>query len=69
MLDELRGRRILDGVRGRPGIDRASVVAAIVALGQALLDDPTLIEVDLNPLISGPRGTAAVDALVVEIAP
>ncbi len=68
MLDELRGRQILDGVRGRPGIDRAAVVAAIVALGQALLDDPTLIEVDLNPLISGPRGTAAVDALVVEIA-
>jgi succinyl-CoA synthetase beta subunit len=69
MLDELRGRRILGGARGRLGIDRGAVVAAIVALGQALLDDPTLIEVDLNPLISGPHGTAAVDALVVEIAP
>ncbi len=67
MLDELRGRAILDGVRGRPGIDRPAVVAAIVALGRALVDDPSLLEVDLNPVISGPDGTAAVDALVVEL--
>jgi acetyltransferase len=66
MLDELRGRKILDGIRGRPGIDRAAVTATIVALGRALVDDPSLIEVDLNPLISGPATTAAVDALVVE---
>jgi acetyltransferase len=66
MLDELRGRRILAGTRGRPGIDRAAVAATIVAIGRALVDDPALIEVDLNPVISGPAGTAAVDALVVE---
>jgi acetate---CoA ligase (ADP-forming) len=68
MLDELRGGRILLGVRDRPGIDRAAVVDAIVALGRALVDDPTLVEVDLNPVISGPEATAAVDALVVEAA-
>ncbi len=68
MLDELRGGRILAGVRGRPGIDRSAVVAAIVALGRALVDDPSILEVDLNPLISGPAATAAVDALVVEAA-
>ncbi len=69
MLDELRGVAILDGARGRPAIDRASVVAAIVALGDLLVADPSILEVDCNPLISGPRGTAAVDALVVEVAP
>jgi acetate---CoA ligase (ADP-forming) len=66
MLDELRGKRILEGSRGRPGIDRAAVAATIVALGQVLVDDPALVEVDLNPVISGPAGTAAVDALVIE---
>jgi acetyltransferase len=66
MLDELRGRAILDGARGRPGIDRAPVVDAIVALGRLLADDPTIDEVDANPFISGPGATAAVDALVVE---
>ena len=66
MLDELRGRAVLAGVRGRPGIDRAAIIAAIVALGAAMVTEPTLLEVDLNPVISGPSGTAAVDALVVE---
>ncbi len=66
MLDELRGEAVLAGVRGRPGIDRDAVLDAIVALGRLLVDDPTVIEVDANPVISGPSGTAAVDALVVE---
>jgi len=66
MLDELRGGQLLRGVRGRPGIDRAAVIEAIVALGALLDRDPAILEVDANPLISGPSGTAAVDALVVE---
>jgi len=65
MLDELRGATVLAGARGRPGIDRAAVVDAIVRLGRLMADDPTIVEVDANPVISGPRGTAAVDALVV----
>lgn len=69
MLDELRGASILDGARGRPGIDRAAVVDAIIRLGDLLVADPSIVEVDCNPLISGPSGTAAVDALVVEVAP
>jgi len=68
MLDELRASAILNGVRGRAGIDRAAVAGIIVALGRALVADETILEVDLNPVISGPDGTAAVDALVVEVA-
>ena len=33
-----------------------------------LAGDPSLVEVDLNPVLSGPDGTVAVDALVVEVA-
>ena len=69
MLDALRGRAILDGVRGRPGIDRAAVIAAIVVArpccSRAIRRS---LEVDLNPVLSGPDGTVAVDALVVEVA-
>ncbi len=68
MLDELRGAAILAGVRGRPGIDRPAVVAAIVALGRLLVANERILEVDCNPVISGPVGTAAADALVVELA-
>jgi acyl-CoA synthetase (NDP forming) len=67
MLDELRGAAVLDGARGRPAIDRQAVVEAIVRLGDLLVADPTILEVDCNPLISGPDGTAAADALIVEV--
>ena len=69
MLDDLRGRRILDGVRGGPGIDRAAIASVIVAVGRLLLDDPSVVEVDLNPVIGTASGAVAVDALVVETAP
>jgi len=65
MLDSLRGAAYLSGVRGQPGMDRPAVVDAIVRLGRLLVDDPDVVEVDANPLISGPAGTSAVDALVV----
>ena len=68
MLDDLRGAAVLAGARGRPAIDRAAVVAAIVALGDLLVADPSILEVDCNPMISGPRATAVVDALIVEVA-
>ncbi len=50
---------------GRAGIDRPAVIDAIVRLGRLLVDDPTILEVDANPVLSGPEGTAAVDALIV----
>jgi acyl-CoA synthetase (NDP forming) len=67
MLDELRGSAILSGTRGRPGIDRPAVIDAIVRLGRLLVEDPSISEIDANPVISGPQETAAVDALVVEL--
>ncbi|HLO36055.1 MAG TPA: acetate--CoA ligase family protein, partial [Candidatus Deferrimicrobium sp.] len=70
MLGELRGAALLAGARGRPGIDRAAVIDAIVRLGDLLVADPAIVEVDCNPLISGTGGSAAVDALlIVEDAP
>ena len=65
MLDDLRGRRILDGVRGRPAIDRPAVADLIVALSLLGVERPDILEVDLNPVIASPDGALAVDALVV----
>ncbi len=65
MLDDLRGGRILDGVRGRPAADRASIAAMLVSLGRLGASRADLLEVDLNPVIAGSGGAIAVDALVV----
>ena len=65
MLDDLRGARLLGGVRGRPAVDRAAVVSMIVALGRLAVDRGDVLEVDLNPVIASAAGAVAVDALVV----
>jgi acyl-CoA synthetase (NDP forming) len=65
MLDDLRGRRLLEGVRGRPGIDRAAIAEMLVALGRLGVERPDVLEIDLNPVIASPGGALAVDALVV----
>jgi acyl-CoA synthetase (NDP forming) len=65
MLGEIRGGRILDGVRGRPAVDRDAVASLIVALSRFGETRPDIVEVDLNPVIASTSGALAVDALVV----
>jgi acetyltransferase len=65
MLAELRGARLLDVTRGRPAIDRDAVAAILVALGALAVARPDIRAIDLNPVIAGPDGSVAVDALVV----
>jgi acyl-CoA synthetase (NDP forming) len=69
MLDDLRGRRILDGIRGAPPVDREAIGDIVVAVGRLLVDDASIVEVDLNPVIGKPSGAVAVDALLVEALP
>ena len=66
MLDELKSRAVLDGVRGRPPVDRlalARMISAVSCFGAAA--GPRLAELDLNPVLAGPQGATAVDWLMV----
>ena len=66
MLDELKSRVLLDGVRGKPPVDRlalARMVSAVSRFGAAA--GPRLAELDLNPVLAGPQGATAVDWLML----
>ncbi|MGH8702026.1 MAG: acetate--CoA ligase family protein [Burkholderiales bacterium] len=65
MLDELRGRRLLDGWRGAPPVDRRAIARTIVALGRILLEHPGLGEIEINPLRATSEGVLALDALAI----
>ena len=68
MIAELRGARILDGVRGAPTRDRDRLIDLVVRLSWFAHDFRTEIaEIDLNPVIVLDRGAGAriVDALIV----
>ncbi|MFP6744028.1 MAG: acetate--CoA ligase family protein, partial [Alphaproteobacteria bacterium] len=66
LVDRLALRALLDGVRGAPpaDIDGLCRAAAHLSVLAAVLGD-AIGEIDINPLIVGPRGCLAVDALVV----
>jgi acetate---CoA ligase (ADP-forming) len=65
MLGRLKARRLLDGFRGTPASNVASVADTIVRLSALAADAGDLIAgLDINPLIAGPSGCVAVDVLV-----
>jgi acyl-CoA synthetase (NDP forming) len=66
LMCRLRGAPLLFGLRGRPAVDIQALTAAIVAFSRmAAALGPDLAEVDVNPLLAGPNGVIAVDALIV----
>jgi acyl-CoA synthetase (NDP forming) len=66
MLDELRGAALLRGVRGQPAADRAALADVLMKMQRLAVDlSADVAEVDINPLLAGPRGAVAADALVV----
>src|SRR5262249_7815220 len=68
MVGEIRGVKVLDGLRGRPPADKDAIVDVILRVA-ALGADPSdrIAELDVNPLIVSPKGKGAraADALVV----
>ncbi|BCL21176.1 acetate--CoA ligase family protein [Streptomyces tuirus] len=68
MLAGLRGRALLDGVRGRPAADLDALVEVVLRVQRMALElGDRLAELDVNPLMVLPRGQGAValDALAV----
>jgi acyl-CoA synthetase (NDP forming) len=66
LLGRLRGRPLLDGHRGGPPADIASVTSAVTAVGAIAAELGTALrELDVNPLVCGPSGAVAADVLVV----
>jgi acetyl-CoA synthetase len=64
-LDRLRGARLLHGVRGRPAVDLDALAGLVAQVGRTLVADPSIAEIDLNPVIASPGEVVAVDALLV----
>jgi acetate---CoA ligase (ADP-forming) len=68
-LQQLKAASVLRGLRGAKPVDLAAVARVVRLLGQQMLANPSILEIDVNPLIAYPEGSAApvvaLDALVV----
>ena len=65
MIDEIKGKPVLDGVRGQPPADVARAPSTILKVSQFVEQHPEIRELDLNPVFAYPDGALAVDARIV----
>jgi succinyl-CoA synthetase beta subunit len=66
LIDRLKVRRLLEGARGQPAADIEAVLEAVVSIAVIAEELSDGIEaLDVNPLVCGPWGVVALDALVV----
>lgn len=60
MLEQVRGRVLLEGFRGGPRCDKASLLDAILRVDRMIAEFPAILEMDINPLVALPEGAGAV---------
>lgn len=67
MIRQIKGFKILTGMRGEAPSDLDSLEELIMQLSQILLDHPEIQEMDINPIKVGPtgQGSQALDARII----
>jgi len=66
-LGTLKAAGVLGGLRGKPATDVLAIARMAATLGQEMLANPGIREVDLNPVMAYPLGRPplALDALCI----
>ena len=67
MLEEIRSKALLEGIRGKPPVDKEAIIDTLLRMGQLVQEFPEIAEFDINPLIVYPKdqGAIAIDMRLV----
>ncbi|CAK7071503.1 MAG: Trans-feruloyl-CoA synthase FCS1 [Desulfovibrio sp.] len=65
MMNEIKGRVILDGVRGAKGVDKEALITLMQRLSALCAACPEIKELDLNPVLAYPDGIDVLDARIL----
>ena len=65
MIEEIRGKQMLQGFRGQPPVHLPTLEKLIVKVSDFIESNPDVAELDLNPLIARGKDIVAVDARIV----
>jgi acetate---CoA ligase (ADP-forming) subunit beta len=65
MMQEIRGHKILDAVRGMEPVNTETLAQILISIGRIGLENERVKEIDVNPLIIRQGEPVAVDALVI----
>lgn len=65
MINGIRTAKMLDGYRGMPARDKATLSRYLIQLSQLLMDFPEIAEIDLNPVFALEQGACVADARII----
>lgn len=65
MITDIKGRAVLEGVRGNPPVNLTQLAKLIVQVSEFVASHPEIRELDLNPVLAYEDGAVAVDARIV----
>ena len=65
MVNQIKARKILDGVRGEPAVSKDALVELLLNVSSIVDAHSEILELDLNPVIAYSNGYAVVDARVI----
>jgi acetyltransferase len=65
MMEQTRVLTALKGVRGRKPVDMAALEGLLVRFSQLVVEQPRILEIDINPLLASPERLLALDARIV----
>ncbi|PKP33505.1 MAG: CoA ligase [Bacteroidetes bacterium HGW-Bacteroidetes-16] len=63
-MKKLRAYKLIQGVRGKAGVNAELFAQAVAKLSALVEAAPEIVELDLNPLLGTPTGVVAVDARI-----
>jgi len=64
MIAKLKGKKILEGIRGQKGINIGTFAEIITRVSALITAAPEIVEMDLNPLLGSGDKIIAVDARI-----
>ncbi|SDD67015.1 acetyltransferase [Natrinema hispanicum] len=64
LLEDIDAQELLDGARGNPPVDRDAVVDLLVSVSEFVEANPSVSELDLNPVFATEDGVEVVDAAI-----
>jgi acyl-CoA synthetase (NDP forming) len=64
MVEGIRGRKLLDGLRGDPPVDKEALMEALQRISQLVGEHHRISELDVNPFLAFAEGGVAVDARI-----
>jgi acyl-CoA synthetase (NDP forming) len=65
MLEEIKGKALLTGVRGLPEADSKQLVNILMKVSELVKNNPEIKEMDINPLMITNTGAVAADARIL----